>query len=70
MRGHLSVLSGELRLDRDESLALFDDAYPPEATTEDLFSGPRFGTGSVAVAAGLAGVAILAVVLAFASALG
>lgn len=70
LRGHLSVLARELKIDRDETLALFDAAYPEAPTTEDLVNAPRFGTGSVAVAAGLATVALLAVVLAFANALG
>ncbi len=70
LRGHLWVLAKELDLDRDTVLALFDAAYPEAPTTEDLAGAPRFGTGSVAVAAGLATVALLAVVLAFANALG
>ena len=70
LRGHLSVLASELDLDRSGTLDLFDDAFPTTPTTQDLTGAPRFGTGSVAVAAGLATVALLAVVLAFANALG
>lgn len=69
LRGHLSVLATDLCLDREQTLALFDDAYPAAPTTQDLIAqNPRFGTGSMAVAAGLACAAILAVVLAFVTA--
>ncbi|MEQ8272171.1 MAG: hypothetical protein RKU31_00820 [Deltaproteobacteria bacterium] len=70
LRGHLSVLASELNLDREHTLDLFDAAFPAEPTTQDLSGAPRFGTGSFAVAAGLATVALIAVALAFANALG
>ncbi len=70
LRGHLSVLADDLGLNRSELLDQFDAAFPAAHCETNDESLPRFGTGSMAVAAGLAGVAILAVVLAFASALG
>lgn len=70
LRGHLSVLADDLRLDRTDALARFDEAFPVIDTRIVDDALPHFGAGSMAVAAGLAGVAILAVVLAFASALG
>ena len=69
LRGHMLVLVRELDIAQEEALRLFDARYPEAPKTEDLVAQRRFGTGSVALAAGLAGIAVLAVVLAFASAL-
>jgi hypothetical protein len=45
--------------------ALFDAAYPPHAESYDAPSVPRLRTSTLAVTAGLIGVGILAIILAF-----
>jgi cytoskeletal protein RodZ len=66
MRGHLCVVARELGLDASEVGGLFDRAYPKQERAGLAPAGPRFSAGSLALMAGLGGVALLAVVLAFA----
>jgi cytoskeletal protein RodZ len=66
LRGHLGLVASALELDPEEALRLFDETYPPDddaPLTSDL---PRLRMSSMAIAAGLTGVGILAVILAFA----
>lgn len=65
LKGHLCLAARELGIDEDEVKSLFDKTYPVVA--EDSLSSdlPRLKFGTVAMTAGLAGVAILAVILAF-----
>jgi cytoskeletal protein RodZ len=65
LRGHCLLAAKELGLDADEVGALFDAAYPPHAESYDAPSVPRLRTSTLAVTAGLIGVGILAVILAF-----
>lgn len=69
MRGHLGVVSRELGLDPDEMGNLFDAAYPRPTEGYSPVT-PRISHSSMAVMAGLGGVALLAVVLAFARVIG
>ena len=67
LRGQLALLAAELGIDRGRASALFDEAHPRvDARSADQI--PAFGldSRSMAIAAGLAGIALLAVVLAFA----
>lgn len=70
LRGHLGVVANELGLDRTEMNDLFDRAYPPNQSVSLGPAGPRFSTGSMALVATLGGMALLAVVLAFARVVG
>jgi len=70
LRGHLGVVANELGLDRGEMNELFDRAYPPSQNVSIGPVGPRFSAGSMALVAGLGGMALLAVVLAFARVVG
>ena len=68
LRGHLKVLAQALKLDVAEMVAAFDVAYPVvspsvEAATVDS------PTRQLAVSAGLYGIALLAVAVAFATAM-
>jgi len=65
MRGHLGVVAGELGLDRAEMNSLFDSAYPCPDRAASGPAVPRLSTTSMAFMAGLGGMALLAVVLAF-----
>ena len=65
LRGHLGLAAREIGWSREEALALFDETYPPAKTEEIVKDAPGLKTGSVALAAGLLGVGILAVILAF-----
>lgn len=70
LRGHLGVVANELGLDRSEMNDLFDAAYPPRQDVSLGPVGPRFSAGSMALVASLGGMALLAVVLAFARVVG
>ncbi len=69
LRGHLAVLARELRLDVAALQSRFDIESPELPTTKIVAPPPRFQGAGVAVVAGLAGIAILAVVLSFVSSL-
>lgn len=70
LRGHLGVVANELGLDRSEMNDLFDRAYPRSQNVSLGPVAPRLSTGSMALMAGLGGMALLAVVLAFARVVG
>lgn len=64
LRGHVGVIAKELGLDLDEVYARFDVENPVEARAESV-EIPRRSRASVAAAAALGCIGILAVVLAF-----
>ena len=70
MRGHLCVVARELGLDTGDIGGLFDRAYPVKEKAGAAPVAPRFSNGSLALMVGLGGVAVLAVVLAFARVVG
>lgn len=71
LRGHLGLLVRELELDHTAVMDAFDAAFPRDPDPEDDSAPPpSFGRREFALAAGLGGVALLAVVLAVANALG
>ncbi len=65
LRGHLAVIAREMKLDPEESLALFDAENPPEENKIEAELEPRFGPGTLALAAGCGAIALVAIVLAF-----
>ena len=69
LRGHLGLLARELDLDLPAALEAFDVAFPVDPEPEEDDPQHTFGRRELALAAGLAGVGLIAVVLAFASAL-
>ena len=70
LRGHLGLLVRELDLDHAAVMDAFDAAFPRDPEPEVEYGPPpAFGRRELALAAGLGGVALLAVVLAVASAL-
>ncbi|MBK6683583.1 MAG: helix-turn-helix domain-containing protein [Deltaproteobacteria bacterium] len=69
LRGHLTVIAKELGLSVPEVLAALEVSHPAPPQKE-LIVERRLPAVTIAVAAGLGGIAILAVVIAFASALG
>lgn len=71
LRGHLGLVARELGLDVPAALAAFDEAFPVdvEPEEEEPAAPQTFGRRELALAAGLAGVGLIAVVIAFASAL-
>ena len=66
LRGHASTLARVMGVDVPEMRALFDAAYPEAADLRAPDLDARFGRVPMAVAAGLGGIAVLAVILAFA----
>ena len=66
LRGHLSQVAREVGIGEAEALALFDAQYPVAEREDDGHELPRFSRGTVALAAGVASVGIVAVLLAFA----
>ncbi|MEL7368950.1 MAG: helix-turn-helix domain-containing protein [Myxococcota bacterium] len=68
LRGHLKVLARALQLDPAQMAEMFDTAYPLDASTDNLASSVGPGR-NLAVSAGLYGIAIIAVVVAFATAM-
>lgn len=65
LRGHMLLAARELGIDEAEVGPLFDEVFPVAEREEDAIELPRFRAGWLAITAGLAGVGILAVVLAF-----
>jgi cytoskeletal protein RodZ len=66
LRGHLGLIVREIGLEVEEWLKKFDAAYPVVEEEQLIRDMPRLKTSTIAVAAGIGGVGILAVVLAFA----
>lgn len=63
LRGHLLLVVNELALDPVRALALFDLAFPIAPDSMPGSELPRMSRASVAFAAGLAGLGVLAIVL-------
>lgn len=66
LRGQVVLVARELGLDANDTRALFDEEYPVEETRTTDLDQPRFGAGTTVLAASLGGIALLAIVLAFA----
>jgi cytoskeletal protein RodZ len=64
LRGHVAVIAKELALDHAETLRRFDREYPNESKIEAA-PEPRISRASVAAAAALSGIGIIAIILAF-----
>lgn len=64
LRGHMRVIAQELGIDDKEAQQLFDQTFPQETAEEQPDEMPK-KTAPVAIAAGLAGVGVLAVILSF-----
>lgn len=70
LRGHLKVLGQALKLDLDALLDAFDDAYPvAPKKTQDSHAPGAFVPRGLPVSVGLYGIAFVAAVIAFATAL-
>lgn len=65
LRGHVGVFAKELGVDLVEAYARFDRENPTESRIEEA-EQPRVSRGSMAAAAALGGIGIIAVILAFA----
>lgn len=63
LRGHLLLVVRFLELDAPRALELFDRAFPAEPELPLGHELPRMSRASMAVAAGLAGLGVLAIVL-------
>lgn len=68
LRGHLKVLAQALKLDAAEMVAAFDEAYPVASASVEAVPADS-PTRQLAVSAGLYGIALLAVAVAFATAM-
>lgn len=66
LRGHVGVIAKDLGLDLGEAYARFDREYPTESKIEEVAVQPGFSRASMAAAAALGGIGIIAVILAFA----
>ena len=64
VRAHLKVLAKEVDIDTDETMSLFDAAYPFPEDEAPVATERPVTTANLAVAAGLGGAGILAVILA------
>jgi cytoskeletal protein RodZ len=69
LRGQLVVLARELGLDGAELRRLFDEQYPAAPAREASPSTSRFSPASITLVAGMGCIALVAVVLAFATSL-
>ena len=69
MRGHLKVIARALKLDVDALVESFDRVYPLAVAANDTHEDPTHPLRRVAVSAGLYGIAVVAVVVAFATVL-
>ena len=67
LRGHLLLVAREIGMDETLARDLFDAAYPKIEEIRDLPEIRRVSGSALALSAGLAGVGILAIILAFAS---
>lgn len=65
LRGHVRLLARELGMDERAALASFDKSYPESAPAEETSVARTSPAMAVAVAAGLGGIAILTIVVAF-----
>lgn len=66
LRGHVGVIGKDLGLDLQDVYARFDREYPSESKVEEVAAQPRISRASMAAAAALGGIGIIAVILAFA----
>jgi cytoskeletal protein RodZ len=64
LRGQLASIMRELRTDSADALEVFDAQYPSESKIEAA-PDPRLPPMTMAIVAGLGGIAIIAVILAF-----
>ena len=69
LRGHTKVLAQALRLDPAAMMSAFDAAYPVSRPATDPMQAATLPTRKLAVSAGLYGIALLAVAVAFATAM-
>ncbi len=69
LRGHLALLAVELGIGSQELVTLYDAENPMQDTRTDYGPSESFRRNTFAVGATLGGVALIAVVLAFASVL-
>ncbi len=69
LRGHLKVVARALKLDAEVMVELFDRAHPVAPATTEQDVEPSRPIRRLAVSAGLYGIAIIAVVVAFATVL-
>jgi cytoskeletal protein RodZ len=65
LRAHLGVVAKELGLDLAEVFDRFDRENPTESKIEAVSQQPRFSRMTMAAAAALGGIGIIAVILAF-----
>ena len=65
LRGHLGLAAKEIKMDVQEAVRLFDETYPPDEERRASPQNNRFTPRMLAVSAGLAGISILAIILAF-----
>jgi cytoskeletal protein RodZ len=65
LRGHVGVVAKDLGLELSEAFERFDREYPTESKVEPVVE-PRSSRVSMAAAAALGGIGIIAVILAFA----
>lgn len=63
LRGHLLLVVKMLELDPAQALALFERAFPEQQDLIPTSDLPRMSRASMAFAAGLAGLGVLAIVL-------
>lgn len=66
LRGQVLLVAKELGLDANDTRDLFDAEHPMEPVRTGDLDHPRFGAGTTVLAASLGGIALLAIVLAFA----
>ncbi len=63
LRGHLLLVVKLLELDQEQALALFERAFPAQPDLLPSSDLPRMSRASMAFAAGVAGLGVLAIVL-------
>jgi len=67
LRAHLRLVIDELAMNVETTLSAFDRAFPTEVDLVPLAKLPRVSPGAVAIAAGLTGIGLLAIVLSIVS---
>jgi hypothetical protein len=65
LRAHVGLIAEEIGTDVPETLRLFDQTFPVNEEVPLTSDLPRVKLGAMAVAAGLTGAGIIAVILAF-----
>ncbi|MCC7381836.1 MAG: helix-turn-helix domain-containing protein [Deltaproteobacteria bacterium] len=63
LRGHLKLVARQLKVEDDVAMRLFDEAYPSTHEERDVVELPRVRGSTMAIAAAIAGVGVLAVIL-------